>query len=117
VAEVTHHPPGETAQGPHVGDFLLTGVQAQGIVSRAIKAGSWLRRFEAPYRRFSHAALVIDEGGTLAEALGRGVTRSPLTKYEAANYVLVRTGVVEPDRGQMLRFAKAVLDARTVTGS
>jgi hypothetical protein len=116
VAEVTQHPAGETAQGPRVGDFLLTGIKAQGIVSWAIKAGSFLRRFEAPYRRFSHAALVIDEDGTLAEALGNGVVRSPLTKYEAANYVLVRTGVQEPDRGQILEFANAVLEAKTRYG-
>ena len=99
-----------------MGDFLLTGIKAQGIVSWAIKAGSLLRGFEAPYRRFSHAALVIDDRGTLAEALGKGVTRSPLSKYEAANYVLVRTGVQEPDRSQILDYAEAVLDARTRYG-
>jgi hypothetical protein len=116
VAQVTQHPAGETAQGPRVGDFLLTGIKAQGIVSWAIKAGSWLRRFEAPYRRFSHAALVIDDDGTLAEALGKGVTRSPLSKYEAANYVLVRTDIQEPDRSQILTFAESVLEARTSYG-
>jgi hypothetical protein len=99
-----------------VGDFLLTGIKAQGIVSWAIKVGSWLRRFDAPYRRFSHAALVIDDDGTLAEALGKGVVLSPLTKYEAANYVLVRTGVQEPDRGQIRKFADSVLDANTKYG-
>jgi hypothetical protein len=115
VAEVTHHPSGDTAQDPRVGDFVLTGLKAQGIVSWAIKAGSWLRRYEAPYRRFSHAALVIAEDGTLAEALARGVQRSPLSKYAPADYVLVRTGVVEPDRTQVLRFAEAVLDAKERT--
>jgi hypothetical protein len=116
MAEVTEHPAGDTAVAPRVGDFLLTGLKAQGVVSWAIKAGSWLRRYEAPYRRFSHAALVIDDDGTLAEALGRGVTRSPLAKYDAANYVLVRTEVGQPDREQILRFAHSVLEARTRYG-
>lgn len=114
--EVTHHPVGEAAQGPRAGDFLLTGVTAQGFVSWAIKVGSWLRRYEAPFRRFSHAALVIDDDGTLAEALSKGVRRSPLSKYTRADYVLVRTGVADHDRAQILRFAEAVLDARTRYG-
>jgi hypothetical protein len=116
VATVTHHPPGETASGPRPGDFLLTGVTAQGLISWAIKAGSWLRRYEAPYRRFSHAALVIGDDGTLAEALGRGVQESPLSKYRSDNYVLVRTGVDEHDRRQVLDFASSVLGARTRYG-
>jgi len=116
AAEVTRHPPGDTAQTPRVGDFLLRGLTAQGPVSWAIKAGSWLRRYEPPYRRFSHAALVIGEDGTLAEALGRGVQRSPITKYELANYVLVRTAVGEHDQRQVPRFAEAVLSARTRYG-
>lgn len=114
--EVTHHYAGEAATGPRAGDFLLTGVTAQGIVSWAIKLGSWLRRFEAPYRRFSHAALVIDDDGTLAEALRRGVQCSPLSKYTPADYVLVRTGVPDHDRTQILRFAEAVLNAKTRYG-
>ena len=116
MAEATLHPAGDTAVDPRVGDFLLTGVTAQGIVSWAIKTGSWLRRYEAPYRRFSHAALVIGDDGSLAEALGTGVQRSELAKYKTADYVLVRTDVNEHDRGQVLAFANSVLDARTSYG-
>lgn len=116
AVEVTHHAVGEAAQGPQPGDFLLTGVTAQGFVSWAIKVGSRLRRYEAPFRRFSHTALVIDDHGTLAEALSSGVQRSPLSKYTPADYVLVRTGVANHDRTQILRFAEAVLDARTRYG-
>jgi hypothetical protein len=114
--EVTHHPKGDTASDPRVGDFLLTGVTAQGIVSWAIKAGSWLRRYEPRYRRFSHAALVIAADGTLAEALAGGVQRSPLSKYDPADYVLVRTRVDEHDGRQVLDFAESVLTARTGYG-
>ena len=116
MTEVTEHPPGDTADDPHVGDFLLTGVTAQGIVSWAIKAGSWFRRYEAPYRRFSHAALVVGDDGTLAEALSRGVQRSPLSKYKPADYVLIRAGVAKYDQAQVLRFVESVLEARTRYG-
>ena len=53
MTTVTAHPAGETAPDPRVGDFLLTGLRSQGIVSWAIRTGSWLRRYEKPFRRFS----------------------------------------------------------------
>jgi hypothetical protein len=111
AAEVTHHPPGDTASRLQVGDFLLTGVIQQGFVSRAIKLGALLRGFPKPFRRFSHAALVIGPD-TLAEALGQGVVRSPISKYAPANYAIVRTHVDPHDQAQVLAFAEAVLDTR-----
>jgi len=116
MASVTHHPPGDTAATPQVGDILLTGVRSQGVFSWAIKIGSWLRRYDAPYRRFSHAVLVISDDGSIAEALSRGVVRGHLSKYEAANYVLVRVNVEPHDQRQVLEFAESVLAARTRYG-
>jgi hypothetical protein len=113
---VTHHPKGDTAHDVSVGDFLLTGVKAQGIVSWAIKTGALLRRYPKPFRRFSHTALVIDPDGTLAEAKATGVVRSPISDYEPADYVIVRTQVDEHDARQLLAFAESVLAARTRYG-
>lgn len=115
-ATVTVSPKGQTAPDPQPGDFLLTGVKAQGIVSWAIKTGAWLRRYEKPYRRFSHTALVIDADGTLAEAVAKGVVRTPLAHYDSADYVLVRTRVDAHDQAQILEFAESVLAARTKYG-
>jgi hypothetical protein len=112
TATVTQHPPGDRAADLHVGDFLLTGVTQQGIISRAIKVGSWLRRYDRGYRRFSHAALVISSDGTLAEALAHGVCRNPISKYDVHNYRIVRTHVDEHDRAQVLSFANSVLESR-----
>ncbi len=116
TTSVTHCPSGVTAGDLRVGDFLLTGVTAQGIVSWAIKTGALLRGYPAPFRRFSHTALVIDGDGTLAEALAKGVVRSPIEKYEPADYVLVRPHVDEHDARQVLAFAESVLSARTGYG-
>jgi hypothetical protein len=116
VATVTHHPKGDTAVDPRVGDFLLTGVKAQGLVSWAIKTGSWLRRYERPYRRFSHTALVIGDDGEIAEAVAKGVLPANISKYEEDDYVLVRTGVDPHDRAQVLAFAESVMEARTSYG-
>jgi hypothetical protein len=109
---VTEHPPGNRATGLRVGDFLLTGVKQQGLVSRAIKFGALLRGYDLSYRRFSHAALVIDTDGTLAEALSHGVCRNPISKYDEANYRVVHTHVDEHDQAQVLAFADSVLRAR-----
>ena len=116
MPHATHHPPGDTAGDPRVGDFLLAGIKEQGIVSWAIKFGSWLRRYEAPFRRFSHVSLVISEDGTLAQARAGGVELSTLERYEADDYMLVRTGVDDHDRDQVLAFARSVLEARTKYG-
>lgn len=113
---VTHHPKGDTAQDLRVGDFLLTGIKAQGIVSWAIKLGALLRGYDKPFRRFSHTALVIGADGTLAEALAKGVATSPISKYAPADYVIVRTHVDSHDAAQVLAFAEAVLAARTKYG-
>lgn len=116
MASVTHHPPGSTATAPQIGDILLTGVRSQGLFSWAIKVGSWLRRYDPPYRRFSHAVLVISEDGSIAEALFSGVKEGNLSKYDKANYVLVRVQVQPHDQAQVLEFAKSVLVARTRYG-
>ena len=112
TAAVTEHPPGDRAEDLRIGDFLLTGVTQQGIVSRAIKLGALLRRYDGAYQRFSHAALVIDANGTLAEALAHGVCESPISKYDAHNYRIVRTQVDEHDQAQVRAFADSVLGAR-----
>jgi hypothetical protein len=116
MVSVTHHPPGNTAAKPQVGDILLTGIRSQGVFSWAIKVGSWLRRYEAPHRRFSHAVLVISEDGSIAEALSKGVVQDNLSKYDAANYVLVRVNVEPHDQHQVLDFAESVLTERTAYG-
>lgn len=116
AVEVTFHPVGDTAEDPHVGDFLLTGRKAQGIVSWAIKTGAWLRRYDKAFQQFSHAALVIASDGTLAEALASGVKESPLSKYAQDDYILVRTEVDIHDQAQVLAFARAVLDAKQKYG-
>jgi hypothetical protein len=113
---VTHHPAGDTAADPQIGDFVLTGIKSQGIVSLAIKLGSLLRGFPKEYRQFSHSALVVSTDGTIVEAVKSGVKRHNLSKYEADDYVLVRSKVDDHDAPQVLAFADSVVEARTGYG-
>jgi hypothetical protein len=111
---VTEHPRGNRATNLATGDVLLTGVKQTNIFSRAIKLGAMLRGYDKKYRRFSHAALVIDPDGTLAEALSNGVHRSPISKYDEPNYRIVHTHVDEHDQAQLLDFTNSVLKARKI---
>jgi hypothetical protein len=66
---------------------------------------SWAqrRRFRGPdaaHAHWSHCALVVDEAGDLVEAEARGVARSPISKYRAEEYHLVRLGDQLPDDGR-----------------
>jgi hypothetical protein len=114
--EITHHPAYDTATNPRIGDFVLTGIKSQGLVSLAIKFGALLRGFPKEYRRFSHTALVVGEDGAIVEAVASGVKRNDLSKYAPADYVLVRTKVDHHDAVQVLAFADAVVQAREQYG-
>lgn len=109
VPTVTYHPPGDTAGNLRVGDFLLTDAHPRRIVSRAIRFGARLRRYQPQFRHYTHAALVIKEDGTLAEALVKGVERRPISRYVDADYAIVRVGADRHDEVQVLDFANAVL--------
>lgn len=109
---VTMHPAGETAKNLATGDFLLTGVAHQGIVTWAIKLGSWLRGYEKPYRRFSHTALVIDGVGNICEAVDDGVRFSNISRFKDDDYVIVHTSVDEHDQKQILDYCNAVVEAK-----
>lgn len=98
------------------GDVLLTGRKAQGIVSLAIKLGQRLRGYTPAERQYSHAALVLDTDGTIAEAQAKGVVYDHASKYAEGDYTVVSTGVDEHDRAQVLAFAHAVVAARTRYG-
>jgi hypothetical protein len=116
MRDVTTHPEGTTARALQTGDILLTGVKAQGPVSRAIKVGSWARGHDKPYRRFSHAALVTGPEHVTEARAGGGVKVTPISEYKWDDYVIVRNDIVPEDKEQIKAFAEAVLNARTGYG-
>jgi uncharacterized protein YycO len=115
MRDVTRHPEGTTARALQTGDILLTGVKAQGLVSRAIKFGSWVRGYDKPYRRFSHAALV-NGPEHVTEARAHGVKVTPISDYKDNDYVIVRNDIGPEDKAQVRAFADAVLAAKTKYG-
>jgi len=109
VATVERYGPGEEARDVSRGDFILT--HRHNPISRLISAGQ-KRRFHGPdavYAHWSHCALVVDRDVALVEAESTGVRRSPISRYRAGEYHLVRIG---PDfeaaaRERSVRYANA----------
>jgi len=92
MARSERYGPGEDAGDFVPGDFILSHRHhlIAGLISQAQK-----RRFkgaDAAYAHWSHAALVVGEDGALVEAEMMGVRQSPISKYHADEYHLVRLG-------------------------
>ncbi|MCU1454697.1 MAG: hypothetical protein JWN46_2843 [Acidimicrobiales bacterium] len=112
----TPYPPGSEPPAWTPGDFILTRGDAP--ISRLIRLGERLR-IHGEDRRYAwcnHAALVLTEGGDIAEALGRGVVRRNMTAYRPKDYVVVHPGASPADVAEVLAFAEWVLAARSRYG-
>lgn len=103
---VEHCRAGEEAEEFAPGDFILTHGNAW--TSRLIRFGQRLRIHgeDRKYTHWNHAAIVTSDDGALIEALGRGVSRTHLSKYREAEYHLVRIGAGVQDREQAVEFAE-----------
>jgi uncharacterized protein YycO len=100
VARVERYGPGEEASELTPGDFVLThrNRPIAGLITIGEK-----RRFrgaDAVYAHWSHCALVVGGDGVLVEAEDLGVQRSPISRYKANEYHLVRLGPEFPDEGR-----------------
>lgn len=110
------------ARSARVGDFVLT--HGDSIYSKAIRFGQFYDLLSKGYpikeaKRLSwwnHVAVVVghDRHGIpiLAEALGKGVIYTSLSRYYDSTYYLIRTGMIYWDQKQVQEFAKAVIKAR-----
>jgi hypothetical protein len=109
VARVERYGPGQEATEFDPGDFILTHRHTP--IAQLISLGE-KRRFrgaDAAYAHWSHSALVVAEDGTLVEAESTGVRRSPISRYKAGEYHLVRLGpeFAHENRMRALEYATA----------
>jgi uncharacterized protein YycO len=109
VAKVERYGPGEEAHEFTPGDFILT--HRHNPISRLISFGEKRRfhRADAQYAHWSHCALIVAEDGAVVEAESTGVRESPISRYKANEYHLVRLGAeLPPDgRDRAVAYAKA----------
>jgi uncharacterized protein YycO len=102
VSGVERYGPGQEATRFTPGDFILTHRHnpIAGLITVAER-----RRFrgaDAVYAHWSHCALLVADDGSLVEAEDTGVRRSPISKYKADEYHLVRLGRAFDSRGREL---------------
>jgi len=87
------------------GDFILT--HGNEWTSKLIRFGQRLR-FRGPdkkYTYWNHTALIVDQDGSIVEALGAGVQQRNISVYEETQRTLVRIESSPEDREQARRFA------------
>ena len=101
--------PGYTVTAFERGDFVL--VAGTHFNSRLIRLGQKLRIHGADraYVKWTHAALIVDDEGSLIEAVGAGVRRWHLDRYRGDDYVVVHIETSEENRDEVVRFAEWAL--------
>jgi hypothetical protein len=109
-AGIEHCGPGSTADQFLPGDFILTHGKAW--TSRLIRFGQAIRFIgeDRKYARWNHSAMIVSSEGHLVEALGAGVKRTNLEKYDGTEYQLVRIVASDEDRDEAVAFAEWCLD-------
>jgi len=96
------------------GDFILT--HSTGLYGTLIRFGEALRYWgtDAQFAHWSHAAIFVDDEGTIIEALGGGVQKRNISVYHDTEYVVVYLpeSTSRPDRQQAVKFAEHCLRDR-----
>ena len=89
------------------GDFILT--HGSSLFSHLIRFGQRLRFWgrDRPFAWWNHAAMIVSNEGDLIEALGPGVQRSHIKKYQPTEYHLVSIAAIVSgnDRAEAVAFA------------
>jgi len=100
---------GETAAKFKPGDYIL--VSTTGILARFIRFGQFIRYHGKmkPFSHWNHAAMIVDEDGTIVEAVGRGVICGHISEYENVEYYLVNTKMNAQSRAQAIAACKSFL--------
>jgi uncharacterized protein YycO len=92
VAKAERYGPGEEASEYEPGDFILTHRNRPIATLISFAQARRYRGPDAPFAHWSHTALIVDRDGVLVEAEALGVVKTPIAKYQATEYHLVRLG-------------------------
>ena len=92
------------------GDFILTHHKT--IPAKIIRVGQFIRYHGKmkPYAHWNHTAMIVDEKGTLIEAVGRGVVYGHIDEYNDVEYHYVSTKLNKQSREQAVLAAKSFLN-------
>jgi hypothetical protein len=101
---------GEQPKKYKAGDFIL--VSQNLFWSKVIKFGQAIRYRGKmkPYAHWNHAAIIVDEKGTLIEAVGRGVVYGHIDEYKDIEYYYVSSKLNDQSGEQSVSAAKSFLN-------
>lgn len=107
--EIFYHRSGEKPIEIEPGDIVLT--HGNHLFSKLIRFGQRLkyRGIEKPYAYWNHAAISVGNGA-LIEALGCGVTKTEVSKYNDYEYVVARIVSSEESVQQMVEYVEWVAE-------
>jgi hypothetical protein len=91
------------------GDFVL--VSTKGILAKFIRFGQFFR-YHGKMKSFAywnHAAMIVDEDGTIVEAVGRGVVVNNISDYKGVEYYYVSTKINKQSRDQTVVACKSFI--------
>ena len=88
---------------PEPGDLMLA--HRNGPMSRAVTWGQKLRGYDHRLCYWSHCGIVVEDAA-LVEALGRGVERTPVSKYIDIDHRFVHTTLDPRARQRVVNFAE-----------
>jgi len=91
------------------GDFVL--VSTKGILAKFIRLGQFFRYHGKmkPFAHWNHAAMIVDEDGTIVEAVGRGVVVNNISDYKGVEYYYVSTKLNKQSRDQTVVACKSFI--------
>jgi hypothetical protein len=100
---------GEAPEKYVPGDFIL--VSSKGFLAKCIRFGQFFRYHGKmkPFAHWNHAAMIIDEQGTIVEAMGRGVVENNIIDYKNVEYYYVTTKLNKQSRDQAVAACKSFL--------
>lgn len=106
---VRRYGPGEEVTDPQPGDFILTHNSTWS--AKLVQFGQKLRYrgADSRYARWNHTALIVDNQGSIIEAIGRGISQTHLSDYKPTEYYVVHIDASDEDRQEVVAFARACL--------
>lgn len=110
-------PPGTRRKEWQVGDIVLTH-NAESFVSKLIRFGQRLRYRgeDTKFAWYNHAAVVVSPDGDLIEALGHGIVKTHVTRYDKEFYSYIDVGLNDSERTKVGQYAQRVSDLNSRYG-
>jgi len=112
-ATVRRYGPNEERLVTQPGDFILTHRRAFPSMMIAIGQRIRFRGERRPYAHWTHAALVVDDAGTLVEALAPGLVVDNIDRYAGVEYHYVMTDLDDRDRERVRRYGVTMAHRHT----